>query len=79
MPRPILDERITVRISGVMLTLLLRAAARRNSSLNDVVNTALENDFTRMAGFSADFYLDIMPLLNRAQGDSVHQALSKTE
>lgn len=73
MPRPLLDERISVRVPSVLLALLLRAASRRNCSVNDVVVNAVENDFARIAGFASDFYLDIVPLLTRSQADIVPQ------
>lgn len=68
MPRPMLDERMTVRMPGELLGLILSSAARRNCSANDVVLTALENEYARIAAFSSDFYRDLLPLVAGGQG-----------
>lgn len=68
MPRPMLDERMTVRMPGELLGLILDSAARRNCSANDVVLTALENEYARIAAFSSDFYRDLLPFVAGAPG-----------
>lgn len=73
MPRPVLDERMTIRIPGALLSDCLDAAARRNCSLNDVVLNALENDFARIVAFRSDYYRDLRPLLSGEQSDNVRQ------
>ena len=75
MPRPVLDERMTIRIPGALLADCLDAASRRNCSLNDVVLGALENEFSRIVAFRADYYRDLRPLLSAEQSDIVrHRA-----
>lgn len=69
MPRPILDERMTIRLPGALLTDCLDAAARRNCSLNDVVLGALENEFARIVAYRADYYRDLRPFILRQQAD----------
>lgn len=71
MPRPILDERMTIRIPGTLLSDCLDAAARRSCSLNDVVLGALESEFARIVAFRADYYRDLRPLLADGQSDNV--------
>lgn len=71
MPRPICDERITLRIPPVLLDVLLKMAARQNSSLNHVALTCFENEVARLATYRLDFYLDLIPLLKDRQGDIV--------
>lgn len=73
MPRPVLDERMTIRIPGALLSDCLDAAARRNCSLNDVVLGALEDAFARIVSFRADYYRDLRPLLSGQQSDIVRQ------
>ena len=73
MPRPVLDERMTIRIPGSLLSDCLDAAARRNCSLNDVVLGALENEFARVLAFRADYYRDLRPMLVGTQPDIVRQ------
>lgn len=73
MPRPVLDERMTIRIPGPLLSDCLDAASRRNCSLNDVVLGALENEFARIAAFRADYYRDLRTLLVAEQSDNVRQ------
>ncbi len=73
MPRPVLDERMTIRIPGTLLSDCLDAAARRNCSLNDVVLGALENEFSRIVAFRADYYRDLRPLVSAEQSDIVRQ------
>lgn len=69
MPRPILDERMTVRMPGELLGLILDSAARRNCSANDVVLNALENQYSHIVVHSADFYRDVLPMVVGPQGD----------
>jgi len=71
MPRPVLDERMTIRIPGALLSDCLDAASRRNCSLNDVVLGALENEFARILAFRADYYRDLRPVLAGEQSDIV--------
>lgn len=73
MPRPVLDERMTIRIPGPLLSDCLDAASRRNCSLNDVVLGALENEFARIVAFRADYYRDLRPLCVVDQSDNVRQ------
>ena len=70
MPRPIADERMTVRMPSELLDRILKSAARRNCSANAVVLTCLENDLARMATYELDFYTDLIPLLKARQGDN---------
>lgn len=69
MPRPICDERLTIRIPSPLLAVLLRMAARQNSSLNHVALTCFENELGRLATYHLDYYNDLMPLLSARQGD----------
>lgn len=70
MPRPLLDERLTIRLPGPLLSDCLDAAAKRNCSLNEVVLNALENEFSRFLTYRADYYCDLRPLSLRLQGDN---------
>lgn len=56
MPRPMLDERMTVRMPGKLLAVILDRAARTNCSANHVVLSSLEHDFARMDTYSLDYY-----------------------
>lgn len=71
MPRPMLDERMTLRIPGKLLAVILDRAARTNCSANHVVLSSLEHDFSRMDTYSLDYYVDILPLVEDKQGDTV--------
>lgn len=71
MPRPILDERMTVRMPEVLLGHVLERAARRKCSANDVVLTCIENEFSRLDTYSLDYYGDLMPLVEAKKGDNV--------
>lgn len=71
MPRPILDERMTIRLPHVLLADCLAAVNRgRLHSLNDFVINALENELARLATYRIDYYLDLRPFLARLQGDN---------
>jgi len=70
MARPILDERVTIRIPGVLLSDYLDRAARRNSSLNDVILNALELDAARVLTYQIDYYTQLRPLQEKPQGDN---------
>ncbi len=69
MPRPILDERLTIRLPGSLLADALDHASRRNCSLNEVVLNALENEFVRLGSYRLDYYRHLRPVLAGAQGD----------
>lgn len=70
MPRPICDERLTLRIPSVLLNVLLRMAAQQNNSLNHVALTCVENELARLATYRLDYYLDLIPLVKERQGDN---------
>ena len=70
MPRPQLDERLTIRIPSELLKVLLSMAARQNSSLNHVALTCFENELARLATYRLDYYNDLLPLLQSRQGDN---------
>lgn len=80
MPRPILDERITIRLPECLLSDCLDTAARRNCSVNEVVLNALENEFARLLTYRTDYYRDLRPLWRASQGDNGRpcQSLSDT-
>lgn len=71
MPRPLLDERITLRLPSILLKIILERAAKSNCSANHVVLNSLENDFARMDTYSLDYYGDIIPMMGSRQGDKV--------
>lgn len=73
MPRPICDERVTVRLPGVLLRVILERAARTNCSVNHVVLTSLEHDLGRMDLYALDYYLDIIPLVDAKKGANGRQ------
>jgi hypothetical protein len=73
MPRPTLDERLTIRIPAVLLAFLFTLAAKRNCSVNHIVNECFEHEFWRIGGYSLDFYNDFVPLWRAKQGDNVRQ------
>lgn len=62
-----------------MLRLLLQASARRNCSVNHIINECLEHEFWRMSGYVLDLYNDLIPLLDAAQGGIVRQPLTDLE
>lgn len=70
MPRPVLDERVTIRIPGALLSDYLDRAARRNCSLNDAILSALENDAAHTVTYRVDYYTELRPLVHRPQGDN---------
>lgn len=70
MPRPLLDERITIRLPGALLHDCLDAAARRNCSVNEIVLNALENEFARLITYRADYYRDLRGLPGVGQADN---------
>lgn len=69
MPRPKLDERITIRLPGELLADLGTAGDRRGCSINEVVLTALENELSRLLTYRLDYYAQIRPLMAVCQGD----------
>lgn len=71
MPRPVLDERVTIRIPAELLNDYLDRAARRNCSLNDCILTAMENDAAHALTYQVDYYRDLRPLVADAKGDIV--------
>lgn len=73
MPRPMCDERVTLRLPSELLDVFLDQAARGNCSLNQVMLNALENDCARMATYSLSYYTDILPLMREKKGDNVRQ------
>lgn len=73
MPRPMLDERMTVRMPGKLLAVILDRAARTNCSANHVVLSSLEHDFARMDTYSLDYYVDILPLVEDTKARIVTQ------
>lgn len=79
MPRPILDERLTIRLPEPLLVDCLDQASRRNCSLNEVVLNALENEFTRLGSYPADYYRDVRPWLARVKGDIGAQCRSMSD
>jgi len=73
MPRPRLDERLTIRLPKEILDDCLSASCRRSCSVNEVVLSALENELARTATYHLDYYRDLRPLVRDRQGDIVRQ------
>lgn len=71
MPRPILDERMTLRLPEVLLGHVFERAARRNCSANEVVLTCIENEFSRLDTYALDYYGDLIPLVESRKGVNV--------
>lgn len=71
MPRPMLTERMTMRLPEVLLAHVLERAARRNCSANEVVLTCIENEFSRLDTYSLSYYYDLIPLVEAKKGDNV--------
>ena len=76
MPRPILDERMTLRLPKELLADVFEAASRRDCSANMVVITALEHDLTRCLTYRLDYYRDLRPLAGMEKG--VNDAVCQT-
>jgi len=68
MPRPILDERITIRLPHELLADALDHIARNNSTINRFVVNCIENELSRFATYRIDYYRDLRPLLDSLQG-----------
>jgi hypothetical protein len=71
MPRPLLDERITIRLPGCLLADALTHIAKHNSTINNFVVNCIENELSRLATYRIDYYNDLRPLLLALQGDKV--------
>lgn len=71
MTRPKLDARVTIRLPEELLADLAAMADRRNTLINEVVLTSLENEIARMLTYRLDYYSQIRPLAAVCQGDVV--------
>ncbi|MCS6297198.1 MAG: ribbon-helix-helix protein, CopG family [Nitrospira sp.] len=71
MSRPKLTERITIRLPEELLQDLTADAARRNSSINEVVLGAIERDLSFRLTYRCDYYAQLRTLGLSGQGDNV--------
>lgn len=71
MPRPMCDERMTLRMPRALLAEILERAGRANCSANHIVLNSLENEFARMHTYTLDYYNDVLPLIEAKKGDNV--------
>lgn len=66
--RPKLLGKKTYRLPLEIISDIEAQAERRGVSDNEVVLCALENEFGRMATYRLDYYDDLRPLVQTAQG-----------
>lgn len=71
MSRPKMIARMTFRLPEELGADVLREAARRSCSANEVIVTALEHELSRMLTYRLNYYDDIRPLLLDGEGNRV--------
>ncbi len=72
MPRPICDERVTIRLPKELLADCLDMVGRmHHPSLSAYVCNALENENARLATYRIDYYTHFRGLVKNLLGDNV--------
>ena len=74
MSRPVLDDRVTIRIPSALLADYLNRASRSNCSLNALILDALENEAARLLTYRLDYYTVLRPLVLEPKGDNGGQS-----
>ena len=71
MPRPICDERVTLRLPSALLADCLDHAARmKHPSLTNFLLNCIENELARLGTYRVDYYNDLRPMFAGRQGDT---------
>ncbi len=65
---PVIDNPIPYKPPKALHTLILNDATLRGVSIAEVLNSAVENEFARRATYTLNWYDEILPLVQKAQG-----------